>query len=107
MSLQIPTADPDGSLPPDLILMLSIIFGLFYFFVWRTGVMFRGGIDRTETAGQRRVRFMLSSGIIAVWTITIGFLVFLIGALPSHVSLVLVILLGLALFDLFRQHSNL
>ena len=69
--------------------------------------MFRGGIDRTETAGQRRVRFMLSSGIIAVWTITIGFLVFLIGALPSHVSLVLVILLGLAIFDLFRQHSNL
>jgi hypothetical protein len=107
MSLQIPIVDPDGSMPPFLILALSILFGAVYFFVWRTGVMFRGGIDRTATPGQRRVRFMLSSGIIAVWTITIGYLIFIIGVLPSYVTLVFVILLGLALFDLFRQHNNL
>ncbi|MHA2067073.1 MAG: hypothetical protein ACXABY_22115 [Candidatus Thorarchaeota archaeon] len=111
MSLQIPPSGPDYSLPPDLILILSILFGLFYFLVWRTGVMIRGGIDRTESAGQRRVRFKVSSVIVAVWIITIGFLILLIGVLPSPwvspLTLVLVVLLGLALFDLFRQHSNL
>ena len=69
--------------------------------------MFRGGIDKTATPGQRRVRFMLSSVIVAVWIITVGYLIFIIGVLPSYVTLVLAVLLGLALFDLFRQHSNL
>ncbi len=110
MSLQIPPSGPDYSLPPDLILILSILFGFFYFLVWRIGVMVRRTYG-TETAGKRRVRFMLSSIIIAVWIITIGYLIFQIGALPSPwvslITLVLVVLLGLALFDLFRQHSNL
>jgi hypothetical protein len=111
MSLQIPPSGPDYSLPPDLILMLSILFGLLYFLVWRTGVMVKGGIGRTETTSQRRVRFMLSSVIVAVWIIAIGYLIFRIGMLPSPwvspLTVVLVVLLGLALFDLFRQYSNL
>ena len=110
MSLQIPPSGPDYSLPPDLILILSILFGIFYFLVWRIGVMVRR-IYGTETAGQLRVRFLLSSVIVAVWIITIGYLIFLIGALPSPwvspFTFVLVVLLGLALFDLFRQYSNL
>ncbi len=106
MSLQIPPSGPDYSLPPDLILILSILFGIFYFLVWRIGVMVRR-IYGTETAGQLRVRFLLSSVIVAVWIIAIGYLIFQIEMLPSLVTLVLVVLLGLALLDLFRQHSNL
>lgn len=70
-------------------------------------MILRGGIDRTETAGQRRLRFVLSSALIAIWIIAVGYLIFIIGVLPSYVTLVVVVLLGLALSDLFRQHNNL
>ncbi|MHA2396488.1 MAG: hypothetical protein ACXAC0_07280 [Candidatus Thorarchaeota archaeon] len=69
--------------------------------------MVRGGIDGTESESQRRVRFKASSIVVAVWVVATGYLIFQIGMLPSHVTVVLVVLLGLALFDLFRQHSNL
>ncbi len=91
----------------DGLILLSICFGFFYFFVWRVSVTQKGGLGYQESEKSLNTRFVLSSVIILAWVFSSVSLMFQTGVFQvpwlSPLTIISLILLVIASIDLIRQ----